>query len=288
MVIGYNQLKIGADPELFIHKVSEDGKFTPVSAHDIIPGNKYNPFPVKTGAVQVDGTAAEFNIDPAPTRFMFVRNMRNVLGVLDFMIKAKDEGLIALATPTAIYSREYFDKLPDECKMLGCDPDIDAWSAKVKRPDASIADTKTTTFRSGGGHIHIGWSENIKGSDEFYMDCCSLAKQLDSVLYLASLNWDDDRTRRRLYGQPGSFRTKSYGMEYRTLSNAWVQDERLHGWIFDATSRATKLLFNDKKHLYTDPKIRELIHKPDVTKGELAWHKQFLQDKGFNSLPSEI
>jgi hypothetical protein len=62
---------IGADPELFVF--TRSGK--PVSAHDLIPGTKYEPHEVGNGAVQVDGVAAEFNIDPAANEDEFFFNI---------------------------------------------------------------------------------------------------------------------------------------------------------------------------------------------------------------------
>mgnify|MGYP001584855390 CR=1 FL=1 len=56
------EVTIGTDPEFFLEK---DGK--PVSAHDLVPGTKHEPYPLgKSGAhVQADGTAVEINIKPA-------------------------------------------------------------------------------------------------------------------------------------------------------------------------------------------------------------------------------
>jgi hypothetical protein len=55
------EFKIGADPEFFLRDKAT-GKF--VSAHGLIPGTKRQPMKVDKGAVQVDGMALEFNIDP--------------------------------------------------------------------------------------------------------------------------------------------------------------------------------------------------------------------------------
>jgi hypothetical protein len=43
-----------------------------------------------------------------------------------------------------------------------------------------------------------------------------------------------------LYGKAGAYREKSYGVEYRTLSNFWVFDERLSDWVWKNTERAVK------------------------------------------------
>jgi len=54
------KILVGCDPELFVKK---DGVL--VSAHGLVQGSKEHPFRVSKGAVQVDGMALEFNIDPA-------------------------------------------------------------------------------------------------------------------------------------------------------------------------------------------------------------------------------
>lgn len=64
------KLLVGADPELF---VSDNGKL--VSCHGLLPGTKAEPHRVERGAVQVDGMAAEFNIDPAGDEETFITNL---------------------------------------------------------------------------------------------------------------------------------------------------------------------------------------------------------------------
>src|SRR3546814_9684922 len=56
-------MTFGCDPEVFI--LDEYG--APVSPEDFLPGTKEEPYKVNKGAVQVDGMAGEFNIDPAHT-----------------------------------------------------------------------------------------------------------------------------------------------------------------------------------------------------------------------------
>ena len=69
------QILVGADPELFV-KNPNSGEF--ISAHGMVPGTKYDPYKVDKGAIQVDGMALEFNIDPARTVDEFVRNITEV------------------------------------------------------------------------------------------------------------------------------------------------------------------------------------------------------------------
>lgn len=212
-------IKVGADPELFLMK---DGKF--ISAEDrngpLIPGTKRNPFEVPGGAVQVDGVAAEFNINPANNFNEFFGNIKSTLTTLKDIVKKSDENIKLVPVPTATFDLGYFKNLPTHTKELGCEPDFSAYTGKANpRPKT------TKPFRTGSGHVHIGWTSGKNPMSESHMmDCRLVAKELDRYLYFASLSWDQDKQRQKLYGAPGSFRPKSYGMEYRPLSNAWLKD----------------------------------------------------------------
>jgi hypothetical protein len=50
--------------------------------------------------------------------------------------------------------------------------------------------------------------------------------------------WDKDATRRQLYGKAGAFRPKPYGMEYRVLSNRWLDSEPLMRWVYNTLQTA--------------------------------------------------
>jgi hypothetical protein len=230
---------IGADPELFVKDVAGRN----ISGHDMIPGNKRRPHPVKKGAVQVDGTALEFNIVPAKTEEEFVENIRTVLGQLKGMIPA---GHTLALEAVAKYEEEYFRNLPDAVKAMGCDPDFDAYTGVeiahkgVDRP-----------MRTAAGHIHIGWT---KDEDPFtakhYQSCRTLTKELDIWLGLPSVIFDQESNdRRSMYGKAGSFRPKPYGCEYRVLSNKWLQSDEMTKWAFAQTKRAFEYLMAGR-HLH--------------------------------------
>jgi hypothetical protein len=223
------KILIGCDPELFVF--SGD---TPVSAHDLLPGTKHNPCTVPKGAVQVDGVAAEFNITPASTGREFVASIRNVVRILDKMVKVKNPNFVLRAVPSVTFDKDYFANLPADAKALGCEPDYNAYTLDVnKKPET------TKPFRTGSGHIHIGW-EGCNQDDLSYIDTCTgLVKELDFGLYRQSLAWDSDETRMELYGQPGAFRFKPYGLEYRVLSNRWLINEGLTRFVYDATKNIT-------------------------------------------------
>lgn len=226
-------IKIGADPELFVFK---KGSKKCISAHNLIPGNKWEPHPVEKGAIQVDGVAAEFNIEPASSAEEFDNNIKTVLGALWKQVRSKDDALILRAVPTVYFTRKYWDSLPEETKALGCEPDYDAYTlAPNEKPSTD------KFMRTGSGHIHISWGEETDDTkDPRWMEkCAQLVRHLDAHLYPESLKWDDDKTRQELYGKPGAFRPKKFGVEYRTLSNRWIEESSMRKYIFDMVHTIT-------------------------------------------------
>ena len=250
--------KIGADPELFIFNRREK---VYVSAHNLIPGSKQEPFKVDKGAIQVDGTAAEFNILPAETLGEFSDNIFSVLNELIKKISDKNPDYELAAIPSVTFHPKYFRTLPLTAKALGCQPDYDAYTSQqntITRPKKP--------FRTGAGHLHVGWTERAdEYSVDHYMKCEEFVRQLDVVLYMTSLLWDKDNERRTLYGKIGAFRPKSYGVEYRCLSNAWVFDQRLHRHIFLSAVKAADL-YDTGVNLFEIPRYADLVRR--VREGE--------------------
>ncbi len=232
---------IGADPELFVqHRSSK--KF--VSAHNLIPGTKKRPFPVEDGAIQVDGVAAEFNIVPVTDAQGFKKNLRNVMRQLQDKVWEQNEMYDLTATPTAYFEKEYFDKLPRQAKLLGCQPDYNAYLGQANPPPAT-----KEPFRTGSGHIHIGWTRGADPRDPDHLETCAkVVKQLDKAVYYPSLTWDSDTKRRELYGKMGAFRPCMYGVEYRPLSNAYLRDDALILEVYYRTVEALEDLWNGKEY----------------------------------------
>lgn len=230
---------IGADPELFAF----DQHNKPVSVHDLIPGTKANPLKVPFGGIQVDGMAGEFNIQPAASRKEFMSNIQHVRNLLDFFLKSRRSDLSWRCEPTVYLTQNYLNELPDDVKKLGCEPDYNAYTGRMNpRPNAG------ELFRTGAGHIHVGWGKGFEPFDKgHFAVCCDLVKELDFVLYRASHKWDTDTTRMRLYGKPGAFRPKSYGVEYRVLSNAWLKHSILQQYVYDATRAVSENFFKDHR-----------------------------------------
>jgi len=252
----------GADPELFVKKGD-----TFLSGYGLIPGDKENPFPVECGAVQVDGMALEFNIDPAEDEEKFVYNLETVLQHLRNMVP--DYELVP--TPVAEFDREYLEAQPDEAKMLGCNPDHNGWTGDENRtPDGSVS------FRTGSGHIHIGWTTGADVDDaEHRAMAFAMVRQLDFYLGLPSLFFDEDKKRRELYGKAGACRVKPYGVEYRVLSNTWLRSQEMMRWVFRSAMEGATALASGKNLVETYGDIQDIINSSDKERASVI-----LRDSG--------
>lgn len=248
-------ITIGADPEIFVTK---DNKF--VTAHKLIHGTKKEPYKVARGAVQVDGMALEFNIDPSSNKKTFLLNIRTVLSTLDRMVPEHKLSFDSVA----YFSKEYLSSLPEEATDLGCDPDFNAWTGQM-----NVAPDRTAMFRTAAGHIHIGWTNSISEKDPIHFDICKrIVKQLDYYLGLPSLLFDKETKRRELYGKAGAFRPKSYGVEYRVLSNKWLTSDTLIEWVYDNTITALEDMRKEKELVNKHGDIQDVINSSDFKRAK--------------------
>ena len=247
---------VGCDPEVFVAK---EGKF--LSAYGLIPGTKKLPHKVDKGAVQVDGMALEFNINPASNEEEFLVNIQSVFAALKAMV----DGYEIRAVPVADFPLDYISSQPEEAKELGCDPDFNGWTGCAnEKPDANLP------MRTASGHVHIGWDSScsLNGGRRHMREAAKVARQMDFFLGLPSLFFDDDVRRRSMYGQAGCMRMKPYGMEYRTLSNSWLRSERLIRWVFKQVHAGMEALESgtDLSEIYGD--IQGIINTSNKKEAE--------------------
>jgi hypothetical protein len=250
------QFLIGADPEVFVRK---NGK--PLSAYGMIEGTKDSPKKTSNGAVQVDGMALEFNIDPTPYRDFNAFNFNIVKTVRD--LKELAGGVTLVPEPVQEFGKEFMDAQPDAAKELGCDPDFNAYTGEENpRPDGD------RPFRTGAGHVHVGWGEGIPvDNPEHFEICQGFVKMLDATVGLYMAYIDRDPRRRELYGKAGAFRVKPYGVEYRTPSNVWIKNKARRQMMHYMINRAIDehIKGNGPEQLYnvTQDEVREIIDSGD-------------------------
>lgn len=233
---------IGADPEIFAIKNNKG-----ISAHALVKGTKEAPHKVKYGAYQVDGMALEFNVDPttlsSDAGSTFSTKIQHVLDKLKADARLADPAIQFSNKSVMEFSPEVFSTTPDEAKELGCNPDFNAYTGEMNpAPDAS-----DVNFRTGAGHIHIGWGSDLPVDHPEHIAICQRAvKAMDLFVGLYMTVLDPEPRRRQLYGKAGAFRPKPYGVEYRTPSNAWINTDYNRRAIYELTYSAMYFLRNGR------------------------------------------
>lgn len=208
---------IGCDPE-FLLQCRDTGCL--VSAEGYIPGTKTDPYPVRLGSVQLDNVAAEFNTVPVHSGREFSLVVRDVYGQVLEMVE--EHGLTSADSSVGEFEQT------EHNIIAGCDPDWNAYTLRLNQPP----DYVNTKLRAVGGHVHIG-------TDVDRDNMPLLVRALDLFVTVPMLAYEDKR-RRSMYGQAGSFRLKDYGVEYRTPSNLWIFSDDSIRWMYEQVEKAIK------------------------------------------------
>lgn len=252
-----NQALIGADPEAFVH----DGDKI---AHciNMLGGSKDRPRIVMGGGLQEDNVLFEFNVDPTADAAEFAATIESVLQqgrqvLLPFGLNVEP------GVSSHIY--DTMDGFPEKAFEFGCTPDYNAMTGEVNPRPSAV----NNMLRTAGGHVHIGYSHLRTVTDELSRDVMCMC---DYLLGLPSLLEDTDTRRRELYGKAGACRLKSYGAEYRTLSNYWIWDE---GMIQTIHQRAQKAYDDVHKlplyqALVSQAECQRIINEGDVIAASTA------------------
>lgn len=241
---------VGADPELFLQTLA--GKLK--SSVGLIGGTKYEPrFISKEGhAVQEDNVAVEFNIPPSASAEEFVKNINHVLAYLKGY--AAEKGLVFSKLAAASFPEDELQTI--EAQVFGCEPDFNAYTLDTNpRPECD-----DPNLRSCGGHVHVATD----------LDKIQVVRAMDVFLGAPSVELDKDTTRRKLYGKSGAFRPKKYGVEYRSLSNFWIWDDKLIRWVYAQTEKALSFVAAGgmvrEDHF---PIIQDVINNGNVEKSHI-------------------
>jgi len=214
---------LGSDPELLLEKTI-NGRTKAFPIIGLLGHGKDNPLHIDDSGfrtLQEDNVALEYTTHPTSNKADFITEQQAMLEVA--RAKAAEFGLTIREKSSAVDFEQRM-LMSEAAKTFGCEPTWNAYTnAENPSPNAR------QYLRSVGGHIHISYDNP---TNEKSME---LAKLLD-IKYLehkADLSGNNDNARRRLYGKAGEIRLKSYGFEWRVLSNAWVFDARTIGLIWD-------------------------------------------------------
>lgn len=230
---------IGADIEMFLMDKTTRRL---VSAEGYIRGTKHEPFNFDVSnpffAISLDNVSAEFCIPPVTNAVDWLENIKKSVGYINGSIP---DTLISVAEPAAIFDDEFLQT--ENAKMFGCESDYDVW----KRMPNIKPNAENANLRSCGGHIHVGFTKpsevvmEAMGINAFIVDEYVI-KAMDLFVGVPSVLQEPDNQRKNLYGKAGAFRFKDYGVEYRTVSNYYLQSDALTKWAFDNTMKAIEFV----------------------------------------------
>lgn len=232
---------IGADVEMFFqHK---DGEI--VSAEGFVKGEKHKPFVFdpanKFFSTSLDNVLAEFTIPPSTSIEEWLHNLKKSA---DYINSIAPPECRAVALPAANLHPRFLQT--ENAQLFGCDSDFNVWERCINpRPNA-----EDVTLRSAGGHIHVGWENPSDGFDE----CEAVVKAMDLFLGVPSVLQEPNNKRKELYGKAGAFRKKDYGVEYRTISNYYMNSDHLMQWAYNNTIDAIDFVNNNDVDFLDDYK----------------------------------
>jgi len=243
---------IGTDPEVFL----EDA-VSIIPAVGLVGGTKEAPIPVNLGAIQEDNVLAEFNTSPANSVDEFLYNIHTVMDQLSNVVQPYKLKVIS----SFDFNKDLLISLGNQALQFGCDPDYNAWTGEVNHPPSPY-----TTLRTAGGHVHVGFDVS-RDDDKSRFEVIQL---MDIFLGIPSVLMDTDTRRRSMYGKAGACRLKSYGAEYRVLSNFWLQSDDYIKWVYSQSKRAVDNLgyIDDILGGYSPSDIQSVINNSNIKLAE--------------------
>lgn len=268
---------IGTDLEAFLFD-NEAQRIVPCVG--ILDGTKDEPFPIKGYPkgyyVQEDNVMVEFNIPPAENLGQWYKSVRKAkVGVVEELQRRH-------GTRYSLYTRKHTHKFRGtelqsrQAQTIGCEADYDAYEGGKMRvnPPAPGLD------RSCGGHVHLGGD----------FKCPDFVAALFAELFIgvrARQTIDPTDPRARWYGQPGIYRPKPYGVEYRTPNNQWAMDGGQLESVGDSALRCARYLTETdavslQKTFRKIPwlKVREYMLEPTTSeKSQSLWTQLMMTAK---------
>lgn len=225
-MIRSDEVTFGADIEHFIAKKPPQSEYEqygyPYNPRDVVPcvgiceGTKDKPWrneKWQTGfGLQEDNVMLEYNVPAVKTAKNFGNVIKKAQRYARSFLKEKDLVLVMDKTYHEFHAAHLTSP---QAETFGCEPDFDAYEMGRKR----INVPNFNNLRTCGGHLHIGGNFKCPDWVAVLMFEFVLFHSFGSTWVL---NPKDPRS--KWYGRPGIFRSKPYGIEYRTLSNWWTQD----------------------------------------------------------------
>ena len=260
-------LMLGCDPEVFLLN-KETGSVVPSCG--LIGGEKGKPLKISdTTSILEDNVTVELNV--APVEFEpFNHAFHNL--VANAVVSAEEYINNKLGHQFSFYMKSVIkfksgDLTHPKSLIFGCSPDFDAYRFGEQ---CELNTGLDPCKRYAGGHLHFGYKSTIP---EWAI--VQFIEGLILVRWIRQAGGELIGTDRvRAYGRPGAFRPTSYGLEWRTPSNAWLANSRydlfldqvhyLVWWLINNEHRAQQLYdridFRSVRHNLMGCTASQVIH----------------------------
>jgi hypothetical protein len=218
-------ITLGCDPEYFVRD-SNSGAIIP--AVGIVPGTKEQPFELSPGyGVHEDCVTVELTVPYTDDTYELLDRLHYAKNeVYQRFLAPNDLSLITQAAcqfdPALLQS--------EQAQTFGCAPDYDAYTGGQARSRPPREITKSN-WRFAGHHIHIGTKANCPPFVTALF--CDVFVLLPSIAYQYITNTRSVIERGKWYGQPGIYREKPYGIEYRSMPPSVWNDSSIGRWAYN-------------------------------------------------------
>jgi len=270
----YN-VTLGCDPEFFFS--GSKGKTT--GAEKVLPENGITYTPgtahydgsytcrgdVKESKIVIDGVQAELNPRPNTCRANLGNEISACFRDLHKALEAQGKGIGVNFMPLVKISQKELDSLSEKSKTFGCAPSTNIYTHAESK---ITVNPKKYLKRSAGGHIHLGnnGSAQVKKTLENVEE---MVYMLDIIVGNTCVLIDrnpNNVERRKVYGRAGEHRSKPYGLEYRTLSNFWLQSYQLMSLVTGLARMAVHIVSQSGKERDFAGEIKAAVKKDDIVK----------------------
>jgi hypothetical protein len=208
---------LGFDPEYLVVEAGNTARPVPVCGK--VGGTKEEPIMMPDWGegfgYHEDNVAVELCAPPSEDEYVAADYLMTGIAMLDEVLK--DKKLARYKRPEAKFLNSQLRS--EQATQFGCEPDFDAYTGG--RSPRAVKEGQFGNMRFAGGHIHLGGEFN----------CPQFVVALFCDLAIGGFMRMNQRPispyRMKWYGQPGIFRPKEYGVEYRTLDNSWTTNSSL-------------------------------------------------------------
>ena len=227
---------LGSDPEFML--IDSNGEYK--SAIGIVPGRKEKKYKLDNYYFYYDNVLAECNIIPGRSLDESKKHIQKALQLYSNIV-AKHDVYLKLQAAQRFKRSELKAK---EASRVGCSTEKCAYSLDDVNITSLRKKIQKGTLRTAGGHIHLGTPLG-----QTFLSSVALVRMLDLFVGIPSLFIDHDPTscmRRKLFGEAGRYRRPHHGIEYRSLSNFWLQSPRFVSIIYKLCEFAIRFVQNGK------------------------------------------